>query len=260
MGAGIFLTACGGADQSTSFDTAPYEAAGEVIPHSDASNIRVDEQIIRTANVTMEVDDASRSVEDISQLVTDLDGFIQSKSVYTYDNDASAMVTARIPATELDGFLVSMTDFGDVTNSSVDAQDVTLEVVDLQARISTLEESITRLRELQAQAASVADLVAVESELAVRQSELESLQARRDYLARQVEMSTVYLTLNQRDVGPGVSPDFLGGLENGWNSLLALTAGLITVAGFLAPYLVIAGVVTGVVFIIIGISRRKDRP
>lgn len=258
VGAGLFLTACGGADQA-GFDSAAYEAAGEPALQEDSSSMRVEEQIIRTANVSMEVDDVVRAVSDISDLVSELDGFIQNESVNTYDGDASASITARIPTDRLDGFLDAIADFGDVTNSSVDAQDVTLEVVDLQARISTLEESISRLRALQEQASSVADLVAVEGELAVRQAELESLQARSDYLSRQVEMSTVYLMMNQRDVGPGVSPDFLGGLQNGWNSMLALTAGLITAAGFLAPFLVIAGVVTGVVFIIIGISRRKER-
>ncbi len=258
MGAGLFLTACGGADPS-GFDSTAYEAAGEPALQKDSSSIRVDEQIIRTANVAMEVDDILQAVADVSDLISGLDGFIQNESVNTYDGDASASITARIPADRLDGFLDALPDLGDVTNSSIDAQDVTLEVVDLQARITTLEESISRLRALQEQATSVTDLVAVEGELAARQAELESLQARRDYLSRQVEMSTVYLMMNQRDVGPGVSPDFLGGLQNGWNSLLALTAGLITAAGFLAPYLVIAGVVTGVVFIIIAISRRKER-
>lgn len=259
MGATALLTACGGANESATPESAIYEAAGESIAVEEPSSLRVDQQIIRIANVSMEVDEVNQSVADISALVSDLDGFIQSESVNSYNGDASASIAAQVPADRLDSFVDALADLGEVTSSSVEAQDVTLEVVDLQARITTLEESISRLRALQQQSSSVADLVAVEGELAARQAELESLQARRDYLSRQVDMSSVYLMLNQRDVGPGVTPDFLGGLQDGWNSVLALTAGLITAVGFLVPYLAIAGAVAVVVFLIIAISKRKER-
>lgn len=254
------LTACGSGGYESVYEPA-RDASTEAISAEDDSSVRIDEQIIKTANISLEVANATDAVAEISSLTSNLGGFIQSQSIYSYDDDASGNVTARVPAAKLDVFLDSLAEIGEVLSRSVDAQDVTIEVVDLEARIGTLQESITRLRALQQDATSVADLVAVETELANRQAELESLQARRDYLSRQVDMSTVYISIDQRDVGPGVSPDFLGGLENGWNSFLALTAGLITALGFVIPYLVIGGAITLVVFLIIAISRsrRKDR-
>ena len=168
-------------------------------------------------------------------------------------------MTVRVPASNLDALLASIDTLGEVTSSSVEAQDVAVEVIDLEARITTLEESIDRLRDLQSQTASVADLVTVESELSARQAELESLTARRDYLMRQVEMSTAYISLTTTTTGPGVTPDFLGGLERGWNSLISLAAGLITLGGFLTPYLLIAGAITAIVLIIVALSRRDRK-
>ena len=216
-------------------------------------------QIIRTAHVSVDVDDVATGVSAIADLTTDLEGQLQSQSVQGTGEDSSANMTVRVPASNLDALLASIDTLGEVTSSSVDAQDVAVEVIDLEARITTLEESIDRLRDLQGQAASVADLVTVESELSARQAELESLTARRDYLLRQVEMSTAYISLTTTTTGPGVTPDFLGGLERGWNSLISLAAGLITLGGFLTPYLLIAGAITAIVLIIVALSRRDRK-
>ena len=217
------------------------------------------QQIIRTAYVSVDVDDVATGVSAIADLTADLEGQLQSQSVQGTGEDSSANMTVRVPASNLDALLASIDTLGEVTSSSVDAQDVAVEVIDLEARITTLEESIDRLRDLQGQAASVADLVTVESELSARQAELESLTARRDYLMRQVELSTAYISLTTTTTGPGVTPDFLGGLERGWNSLISLAADLITLGGFLTPYLLIAGAITAIVLIIVALSRRDRK-
>ena len=245
---------------NTSVDYAePSGVSAESAPMDESASVRMGEQIIRTANVTMEVDDVSTSISDVEETASSLDGFIQNQSVYGTDDDASASLTVRVPAANLDALLDSVATLGEVQSSSIDSQDVTVEVIDVEARVDALKQSITRLEELQRQADSVADLIAVEGELANRQAELESLTARRDYLTRQVEMSTAYIYLDQRDVGPGVSPDFLGGFENGWNAFLALTAGAVTAVGFLLPFLAIAGIITAIVFVIIAITRSRNR-
>lgn len=233
--------------------------SAESAPMDESASVRMGEQIIRTGNVTMEVDDISTSISDIEDAASNFDGFIQNQSIYGTDDDASASLTVRVPAANLDALLDSIATLGEVQSSSIDSQDVTVEVIDVQARIDALEQSIDRLEELQRQAESVTDLIAAEGELANRQAELESLTARRDYLTRQVEMSTAYIYLDQRDVGPGVSPDFFGGLENGWNAFLALTAGAVTAVGFLLPFLAIAGFITAIVFVISAIARSRNK-
>ena len=119
------------------------------------------------------------------------------------------------------------------------------------------------MRDLQSQASSISDLVAVEAELANRQSELESLTGRRDYLANQVELSTVYIWMDQRDTGAALTPDFLGGLQRGWDALLTLGAALTTAVGFLLPTALVGLVVAAVGIIIIrlirGRTKQKDR-
>jgi hypothetical protein len=257
--AGGLLAACGSSDMSP--NGAVADGAGISAESMPVENQATQApQVIQTANVTIEVDDVDNVVTNITANVDARDGFVQSRSVNRYDNDANASMTIRIPAADLESFIASLANEGEVLTSTIDAQDVTIEVIDLEARISTLESSIDRLRELQAQATSVADLVAVESELATRQSELESLTARRDYLDNQVDLSTVYLWIDQVDSGAALTPDFLGGLQRGWDALLTLGAGLITGVGFLLPTALVGLAIAAVVFIIVRLLRnRKTR-
>lgn len=255
--AGTLLAACGSGDGGMeSAVNAPAQFADESV--SVEQQIRQEQQVIQTANASLEVDDVGQAVADITAQVEALGGSVQNRSINRFDDDATASMTIRIPAASMEVFLASLADQGELLSTSVDTQDVTVEVIDLEARISSLETSIDRLRELQGKAASVADLVAVESELATRQSERESLTARRDYLANQVALSTVYLWIDQRDTGAALTPDFLGGLQRGWDALLTLGAGMITVVGFILPTALIGLLIATGVLIIIRLVRKRS--
>lgn len=217
----------------------------------------VDQQIIRTAYVTVRVTDVTEGVTDVRSAVTAAGGTISNEDLSNFDGAKSASLTVRVPAEKLDAFLAGLAELGTVEQSSVSAADVTTQVIDLDARISSLQGSIARLTELQSQAANVADLVAVETELANRQAELESLQSQRDYLGDQVAMSTVTITLVPEVAAVTATPDFLRGLETGWNALLSTGGVLITAAGFIIPF----GIVIGIIVLVIRwIIRRRKKP
>ena len=238
----------------------PPLASDSTMADSVREESSIPEQVITTANVFVEVESLDTAVDAVVDRTQAAGGTIDARSIYRQDGSASAMMTVRVPAEGLDAFLAAVEELGEVRSTDINSQDVTLEVIDIQARITTLEDSIARLRELQQQSTSVTDLVAVEAELANRQSELESLTARRDYLADQVELSTVYVTLSEEETGPATSPDFPGGLQRGWDALLTLGAGLVTGIGFIAPSAVVVGVVVIVIWGIIRLrrSRRKQ--
>ena len=254
----VLVAGCGSSDGSAS--SADYSME-ESMPMdggiaAEASRVDVAPQVIRTASAYLEVESVDTAAGEIVEATAAAQGTVDSQNISRGDDWTSASFTLRIPEAGLDSFLDNLASVGDVTSLDVSAQDVTLEVVDIEARIQTLEDSIERLRELQAQTTSVADLGAVESELANRQSELESLSARRDYLANQVALSTVYVSLAERAVGPSLTPDFLGGLQSGWDTLLTLGAGLITALGFILPTAILVGII---VIVVIWLVRRRRR-
>jgi hypothetical protein len=249
------LAGCGGGSTDQAMMAEGAMPAAEM-PMMDGKAPVVEQQVIRTAYVTIRVSDVTAGVADVRSAVNATGGTISTEDVSSYDGSQTATLTVRIPAEDLDAFLTGLADLGTIEQSSISAADVTVQVIDLDARITSLKGSIARLTELQSQAANVADLVAVETELANRQAELESLQSQRDYLGDQVAMSTVTITLVPEIGAVTTTPDFLRGLETGWNALLSTGGVLVTAAGFIIPFAVVIGII---VLVIRWIIRRKKK-
>ncbi|MBM3669806.1 MAG: DUF4349 domain-containing protein [Actinobacteria bacterium] len=255
--AAVMILGLAGCGDGSSDQTMMAEGAmpAAEMPMADAKSPVIDQQIIRTAYVTVRVADVIDGVTEVRAAVAADGGTISTEDLTNYDGAQNATLTVRVPAKDLDSFLAGLADLGTIEQTSISAADVTTQVIDLDARITSLKGSIARLTELQSQAANVADLVAVETELANRQAELESLQSQRDYLGDQVAMSTVTITLVSEVNAVSTTPDFLRGLETGWNALLSAAGALVTAAGFIIPFAIVIGIIVLVVRWII--RRRK---
>ncbi|MEK9599861.1 MAG: DUF4349 domain-containing protein, partial [Pontimonas sp.] len=141
---------------------------------------------------------------------------------------------------------------------SLNSVDVSLQKIDLDARIDVLEAAIERLNELLAEAASTSDLIAVESALSERQAELDSLQSQRDYLSDQTLFATLSISLITPANATPAEPDgFLDGIVRGWESILAFFAGTIVWAGILVPWLGLVAVVAVAIVVVRRLRRRS---
>lgn len=231
----LALSACSSPDQVAS-DAVSADMSGTYAESAPSGERVTQPSIIRTGSLTLVVSDVAESEEQVTSLVQDAGGRIDSRDVIGGDSGPMITLVSRIPAESFDAVLTAIADLGEVSTLYENSSDVTLQVIDLEARIATLTDSIARLRELQNQAQSVADLVAVETELANRQAELESLQSQRTYLADQVDFATLSVTLTPQVSRSADSPDFVNGLINGWYSLINLGAGALTALGFIIPF------------------------
>lgn len=282
---GLLLTGCGGS--VTTMDEAMVEGAmvdgvvteqmpSDQMPIEDApmaeagasreattpvSPTVADRSIIRTAYISLRVDAVDTAVRQVRDLTRASQGLIVSENVSGTDGDAYASVTVQVPAGSLDPYLEQVQALGTVDSLDVSAQDVTTQVVDLDARIDALQTSIDRLTTLLAEADRVEDLLAVETELTRRQAELDSLTAQRTYLADQVAMSTVTVSLSPvTRVADVDTPGFLSGLSSGWSALIALVGYGFTALGFLLPFLLIAGVIAiPLTWLLVRQARRRRR-
>jgi hypothetical protein len=208
--------------------------------------------IIRTAYVSMRVSSVLDARESVRDRVAEVGGMISSEDVSDADGLTYATLVTRVPADALDAFLGGLTDLGSVETLNISASDVTVQVTDLDARIASLDSSIARLRELQGEAANVADLVAVESELATRTAERDGLAAQRDYLGDQVAMSTATIRLAPEQE-QAIS------LPNVWGSVLAGIQGFFNVLGWIISAAIIIVPTIAVITVIILAIRAVTR-
>ena len=181
------------------------------------------------------------------------------RSFDTTSDAGGAELVLRIPADRLTATLEKLKALGEVEELQLSSSDVTREVQDLDARITALRSSITRLLALQDAAATVDDLITLETAISDRQAELESLEAQQRYYAEQVGLSTITLVLGSPEVAPVDEPDtFLSGLVAGWEALVAFGSGLLVVVGVLLPWLIVLAVIGVIVLLIVrtGVRRR----
>jgi hypothetical protein len=244
------------ADAAVTMEYGPGGMPGE----ANEAAVTAEQQVIRTASVSLRVDDVAGAGTQIVALVSESKGFIQMQDLSNSGEATYETITARVPADRLDAFLAEIARLGTVENLSSQASDVTQQTVDLEARIGALTTSVERLQELLAATGNVADLVAVEAELANRQAELDSLVSQRDYLADQVAYSTVTLSLTPVVEAIGVTPPgFWSGLQNGWTTLTTLAGAAITALGFLIPFILLSAVIAVPIIIAVSAASRRRR-
>ena len=222
--------------------------------------------VIVTGALYITVEDPTAAAVTAAEIVRDAGGRIDGRSETAPDdyNGGSAWLTLRIPTNELDTTVDELRDLGTVDEYTTDSYDVTNEVTDLEARISTLKASTARIESLLAQAEDISDIIKLETELADRQGTLEGLEARQRGLNDQVSMSTIDLSLTTEPVviideePPG---SFWDGLVSGWNGLVSFLSGALVVIGVLLPWLALMALITFAVILAVraGSARRARR-
>lgn len=184
----------------------------------------------------------------------------RSENPATDIQPASANLSLRIPSDDLDRTLNEIKKLGRLNFVSLTAQDVTQQSQDLDARITALTTSVDRLLALMASATTTTDLISIESALSSRQVELESLQSQRDYLADQIDYSTVQLELfAEGTVAAGGPDNFWSGIVTGWTALVSAFGGLLVGLGVALPWLVVLAILGVIVLVIVRVFARRRK-
>ena len=221
-----------------------------------------DRQVVTTGSLSVTTANPITAARDAVTIVEQAGGRIDSRTENpkTPNQAASANLTLRIPASDLDRTLDELRALGTVNHVSLNASDVSQQTTDLDARITALTTSVDRLLALMTEATSTTDLIAVEGELSTRQADLESTRSQRDYLGDQVEYATISLDLTATGTVAAAAPDtFWTAIEAGWNALVVALGGLLVGIGFALPWLAILTVVGAIAFLIVRVSTRKEK-
>jgi len=256
----LFLTACGGSTDSMGMSDSSLSSVPATGDMMVENKVSIDRSIIKTSSLTIRVKNVEKSITQAQDLATQFEGRVDDSSQYKNpgsEDSLSANLTIRVPSANLEKALEAFKGLGDVESSSISATDITMQKVDLDARIAALNTSIERFKQLISSAANTSDLIAAETALAERQAELDSLTAQLKYLSEQVDMSVIYLALLPNDSFSAIKPiGFLAGIEKGFVALLNAAANLTSILGYFIPWIV-AILVIVVIFKLISRIRRN---
>ncbi len=243
------------------FDDGGAAADSDLQSEGTSRSMPADRSVIITGSLYITVEDPIAAANQAAAIVQSAGGRIDARSETAPDEryGGSAELTLRIPSEHLDRVVGDLRELGTVDQFNTDSYDVTTEVTDLEARISTLRASTLRIQDLLLEASDISDIISLENELANRQADLESLEARQRGLDDQVSMSTINLSLTTEPVVVvDDSPEsFIDGLLTGWNALVGFLSAALVVLGVLLPWLAMIAIVT--VAIVAAARLRKAR-
>ena len=235
-------------DTSRARQSAP-EAEGAVVPGSETGAVNrptvQTRAVIRRGEVSLVTKEMNRARLEIEDLLGRLGGYLASEDTSNDRTGAPehSVLVLRVPEPAFDEMMTGLTDIGRTERADRRSEDVTSEVIDVSTRVATQEASLARLQRFLRQATNVDDMIRLESEIATRQAELESLKAQQKYLADNTTMSTVTVRLRTPTAPPPPPGEeeesgFLAGLADGWSALRTVLVVTATVVGALLPFAV----------------------
>lgn len=214
-----------------------FRASDQLTPQSRA--------VISTGTVNLSSKDVAATRLAVAKVIDALRGQVAEEQT---DSNAkgelvSARVVIRVPS---DRFTEAMDDLEAITkvhSRTIGTEDVTTQVIDVEARVRAQTKSLARIEALLAEAETFRDVIAIEAQLTTRQAELDSLKAQQAWLADQTSMATITVYLDKlAEPEPKQDDDsgFLAGLRAGWDALRAATLGVVTLLGTVLPFAVVA--------------------
>jgi hypothetical protein len=209
--------------------------------------------LIQRASLILRTRQVGDALQQVRVIVAGVQGVVADELTETGrgGEPRRSSLTLRIPADAFDAVLADLGQLGRVGSQQVTTQDVSTQVVDVEARVLSAERTLRRIRELLEQADDFSDVLSLESELARREADLASLKAQQAYLSDQTALSTITLTLLRPPpvVQPPVDDEpagFVRGLRVGWDALAALVTVVLTALGVMVPLLLVLAPAAGI--------------
>jgi hypothetical protein len=148
--------------------------------------------IVRSGQMVLEVADIDKAVAAAGAAITGLGGYVSDSNRSGVDQYTTASVTYRLPVSKWDDALKAVHGVGNkVLSEQTGSSDVTMQAIDLEARISNLKSTESALQTIMLRATDITDVIAVQSQLSQVQGEIESLTAQFNRIKDQAAMSTL---------------------------------------------------------------------
>jgi len=213
-------------------------------PSQSGSGISgVDTKVIKTAFLTLEVNDVPGSVETLKNLASQKGGYLSSTNIQkNYNNRLSGSVILRVPAAEFENTLTGIKAIGTVKSISTQGQDVTEEYVDLQAQKISYQNQLAQYNEIMKKAVKVEDVITVQQQIDRVQTELNRLEGRLKYLDSRIDLSTITVNLQEPEpVGGETGHTFISTINEGIAGFFGMIDAIIIILFTLLPLIILGG-------------------
>ena len=252
------------ADARTASGAGGATADGSTATGAKAVALTDPRALIRNASLTVQVKhgvNVSAQADKAGAIATAAGGEVYGDDRTSGDN-ATASLTLKVPPDSLVPVLDRLAALGVEQSRQVSTQDVTQQVADVSSRVTSARAAVATLTALYQHATKIGDIIAIESQLSQRESDLEALEAQQRALAAQTSAATIHLYLSGESSLPAktkpADKGFIAGLKAGWRHFTAAAVAVATALGALLPFLLLLVVVVAALRLIL--KRRRVAP
>lgn len=172
--------------------------------------------IVRTADLSVRVKSAAEAQANATTMAQGLGGFVERSELSALnDSEPVASITLRVPESRFDQAMKSLRALGEVESESVSGQDVTGQIVDVEARLRTLRGEEEQYRQILRSARKIGEVLEVRDRLGQVRQEIEVLSAQRASLKNLAALSTINARFTQR-VSLDKADDSTGWADETW--------------------------------------------
>lgn len=236
-------------NEAIAYDAQQDIARSSYYPGRRGSNAAPEEDermIAKNANLNIESQEYHKSIREIETLVDSLSVIVMSEQESKYnDNYYHSKYNFKVESSQLDSFLNSLKELGEVQSINIYSNDVTGVVINLQERLNRYQSQINRYEQMLTR-----DNLEIEEEINI-QNRIDSLEQSIAYLQERIQRqqedvsySDVYFTIQEKQ-GLFDELDFLG-FKDGFKLFLSsLELGIkfiVSIGGFIIPIALLYGV------------------
>ena len=238
-------------------------AAGGNTTGTSTEAAATEKKIIRTASMTIKTQTFEDSLNTLKTSCEGQGGWIESASESTNSRTElrTAYLTLRVPQDKLDAYLAGTESLGRITSKNESAQDVTASYQDTKTRLNTQLALMARLQALITESGDLSDLLALESQIADTQYQIDSLQSSLNHTDRQVTYSTVSITLQEEkaaeltDNTVSFGDRIVSAVQVGWEGFIGFLGDMVVFLVAALPFIVIVAVVV----IVVKLIKRRHK-
>lgn len=264
------------AEDSATVEFSESLLADRLIPSPGVGSSRSGRMVIRTGNISVNVESVDKAATEIRQLTESSGGYVENSQIDNYtvpqvqEADATvpakeatekyANLTVRVPEAKFENVFNNVKGMGKLVSENMSGSDITSEYRDTTARVDNLKIQEESLKQLMTKAKSVDEILKIEAELSRVRTDIDINSGNLKRWDNLVQLSTINIYMKELKPEELKSVDVPGMWEKAYQGFIKAINNV--VAGFekiiialvaAIPYLLVVGVIAAVG---VAIARR----
>ena len=190
-------------------------------PPAFAGRILQRPQLIRTGSMSLLVPDVERAVGQLTALAQ-----MQFGDVVSLDDETpsqpgvrhTAQVQLSVPSDRFDGTMAALAKIGAVQSRSINAENVSDQIVDAQARLRNLRHTEADMLRILDRSGKIPDVLDVTQQIAQVREQIEQLDAQLQSMQHRVAYSTISIAIEDEKPVASAEPSFGTQLGDAWTA------------------------------------------